>query len=120
MQSDDLVQTGFLNSDSVLSQNEMDKISRPMEVSERHWGKGGPKPVEAYSFSEAIDAARDESNLQLSWMPETNILSDREMNTIVHPYLPASMYKVQMPGKTADVDYDHASFSESLSALNKM
>ena len=53
-------------------------------------------------------------------MPETNILSDREMNTIVHPYIPASMYKVQMPGKTADVDYDHASFSESLSALNKM
>ena len=75
MQSDDLVQTGFLNSNSILTQGEMDKISRPMEVSERHWGYGGPKPVEAYSFSEAIDAAREETNLQLGWMPDSNMLS---------------------------------------------
>lgn len=42
------------------------------------------------------------------------------MNTIVHPYLDASMYKVKMPSKTADVDYSNASFSESLSALSRM
>jgi len=55
----------------------------------------GDRSADDYSFSEALDALpiKSEENVQLSWMPDSDFLTEKETNSLVGEYLPSQVKK---------------------------
>ena len=90
------------------------------------------KSAADYTFSEALDALpiRNEEDVQLSWMPDSDFLSEKETNSVIGEYLPSQVRK-NGPSNLArtkkakayagpGMNYDDYSFSQAMDAVDQL